>query len=295
MMVLAFREFPAENIVALFDEPAGSDGEVHDINAPRNAPAKNPAAHLDKIYFHSNLDSMEVLADTTVSVAHALVPATSNGDTGSSGSNGSGTANQEGQPKYLASSINRTLYTHNLGYPPHCFALVDGKVLWPGMPVQTFAGGRGRYCSLYVTPTIVGLREWTSMSATDLPAISKDYRLLIIKQPPASPTDGKLFYLNPETGIVKVGRGRFSSDRRYLQVVPGGTPWSFPGGRMLDLKNGAPRFLMPDGTIYEPVPATARARMVVQYATGTYTGAWGALMNYNGSFVLPAQIKVQAP
>lgn len=293
--MLAFREFPEVGVVALFDEPAGSGGDVTDIDAPRNAPAKTPAAHLDKIYFHSSLDSMEVLVDTTVAVNHALVAAASNGDVGQTAADGTATASQGSPPKWLASAVNRTLYTHNLGYLPHAFVVVDGKVLWPGMPVQTFAGGRGRYCSLYVTSSIIGLREWTSMSATDLPAISKSYRILVIKRPPAAPTDGKLIDFDPASGIVKMGRGKFSSDRRYLQVVPGGTPFSLPGGRMLDVKNGAPRFVMPDGTLYEPVPATARARMIVNYATGTYTGAWGDYMNYTGALALPAQIAVQAP
>lgn len=261
----------------MYDEAAGG-GAANDPNSARNAPLNNPVAHLDKIYFHSDLDYMEVHDESDVLINHALV-STTGGPVGGSIQWG-----------WNTSAVDHLLYTHGLGYAPFALVSVGANIIWPGMPVQTDAGGGGggRYCSIYTTTTGVYLREFASIGNAALPAISLTYKVLTFKNPTAG-SGVQLIDWNPGTGVFKAGKGKFDSSRKYLQVVPGGSPLGLSYGRTIDLKNGAVRAVRPDGTYYDPVPATLFGYLV----GGTDTP--GAYMNYNGSFTGPGAIQVQAP
>jgi hypothetical protein len=85
---------------------------------------------------------------------------------------------------------------------------------------------------------------------------------------------------------------RFDSSRRYLQVVPGGSPLGLSLGRTIDLNNGAPRAVRPDGTTFDPVPATLTTRIQGNYQPAP---AYGASLAYGGSYAGPETVQVQAP
>lgn len=289
----------ASGHVALFDEAAGG-GAFNDVNAARNAPLKTPASHLDKLYFHTALDNLEVSSDTTVTISHASVAGSSSGGiSGGAGasSGGGGNANND-TVRFGASSADHLLVTHGLGYFPDFMVVQSGNGLFGGMPVQTQADGRGRYATAYATATEIRLYEWTSVSAATLAAISLDYRVIVFRQQRAA-SGNKLIDFNGTTGITEMGKDRFKTDRAYLQVVPGGTPFSLAYGRQMDLDVGAPRFVRPDGTAFDPVPSTQKARLSATYGTGpsmgTWTGAYGASMAYAGGYTGATQVLVQAP
>ena len=293
-MITSFKMFASHGIVALYDEAPGG-GDPEDINSLRNRPALNPAAWLDHVYFHSALDNMEVASETVVSINHASAGgATTGGVSGSSGVGG-GSSQNAANLKYKATSAEHVLVTHGLGYVPDVMVLMDGDLV-TGAPVQTQPDGRGRYCTVYADTNVVGLREWTSVSNLALPAITLDYRVIVMRRQPAA-SGNKIAEFNPDTGELSLARNRFRSKRRYLQVVPGGSPFGIPYGKTLELRNGAPRFVNPDGTYLEPVPASLQARWRCTYSNGSsvYTGAYGASMAYNGTFDGPEQILVQAP
>lgn len=279
-MSWARREFPAQGVVAIFDEP-NQTGEVWGFNAPRNAPAKFPEQHLDKVYYHSNLDLLEVAASASVTINHPQVGAAS----GSSSTTGQDLIFGWGgaEADHLLLDISGLVLTRE----PWVLVAAGDNILWPGAPVQTASGGRARYVTAYSTLTQVRVFETASRTSNPLPAAAITYSVLVFTDPPAAITN-KLKSFDPVTGEYQMGFGRFSSLFRYLQVAPGGSPLGLSTGRNIDLDKGAPRFARPDGTTYDPVPPL---RVTI---TGG-TGAYGPAINYGGTFAGSEAVQVQAP
>jgi hypothetical protein len=281
-MPIAFRGNITAGEVALFDEP-NQTGSVFDIDAARNAPLKTPASNLDKVYFHSALDYMEVLSETTKTINHAAV-------------SGAAADPDAAVPmNFNKAQATHTLVTFSpaLSYVPDVLIVIDDNVMQPGMPIQS-SGNNMRYAMPEVSTSAVKISEWSIVGTSGLSAVSRTYKIIVLKRPPDA--SGKvLFDFDASTGIVTMGLDKFDSSRRYLQVVPGGSPFGITYGPSIDLNNGAPRSVDPDGTIQEPVPDTAKFRWRVEHRFGTYTGSYGASMNYKGSFAGSPAILVQAP
>lgn len=283
-MSVVMMNDPATGRFAIYDEAPGG-GDPSDPNSLCNRPLNNPASWLDLIYFHTDLDYMEVInGPTTVTVNHAAVspaaspPATATINFGL----GNGVA-------------DTLLLTHNLGYIPQAMVIVNGNVVWPGMPVQVDGSGGSRFVSFYVTTTQVRLYEYSSTGNSTLAATSLDYTVIVFKQPPV-PSGNILFDFDTVTGVVQMGKGKFNSLRRYLQVVPGGSPFGVSLGRTIDLSNGAIRAWRPDGNYYEPVPVGLVAYIPRPRAPGGFYGSsYGNDMSYNGSYGNPGAIQVQVP
>ena len=255
---------PVSGKVALFDEN-GTSGDPMDPMAARNAPLQNPAAHLDKVYFHSDLDYMEVShGPTLANVSHALV----------------------------AAVTTHTLLTHSLGYVPNFLVILAGDIVYPGQPVQVLSDGRQRRVVAYADSTTIKLREWAVQTNASMAAVNLAYTVVVFRAPPV-PSGTILYDWDPATGIVQMARGKFRSDRRYLQVVPGGSPYGFSLGRTIDLKNGAPRYVDPDGSIFEPIPSDFALK--VRMSDEPNDAPYGPPMAYNGSFAGSASVLVQVP
>lgn len=282
-MAIVKMNDPATGRTALFVEPVEM-GDPEDPNSVRNYPLNNPATSLQYLYFHSDFDYLEVaLGPTNVVIPHAAIAA---------GSPPAGATVGFGWNGFTA---NHLLLTHGLGYVPRVLIIVNGNTLWPGMPVQT-GGGSTRFASFYVTATEVRLVEFSSAGPGGLAAANITYTVIVLSDPPAA-TGNILFDFDPVTGIVEMGRRKFKSDRRYLQVVPGGSPFGISyGGKTIDLNNGAMRAFRPDGTYYEPVPAGLQLGLAQYDLYGTYYGiSYGASMGYGGGYGGPGNIQVQAP
>mgnify|MGYP003558016244 CR=1 FL=1 len=294
-----FMTDPASGHCALFDEAAGG-GDFDDINAARNAPLKTPTSNLASLYFHTALDNLEVLSDTTVSISHSLVSGSSSGGiSGGSGATSGGGGNQQNDTLRMgATSADHLLLTHSLGYVPDFMVVQGDNTLFGGMPVQTQSDGRGRYATAYATSTAIRLYEWASVSASNLAAISLAYRVIVFRAQ-RSASGVALIDFDPATGIAKMGKDRFSTDRAYLQVVPGGSPFSLAYGRQMDFDRGAPRFSKPDGTAFDPVPSTQKGKLAATYGSGPAMGVWagtyGSSMAYAGGYGGATEILVQAP
>lgn len=281
-MAVVFMTDPDTGRCALYDEN-GTTGNADDPNSTRNAPLNNPATHLDKIYFHSDFDYMEVSHGPTVATINHSAVSASGVPAGATIAFGWGTA-----------SADHLLLTHSLGYVPQAMVIYDGNLLWPGMPVQVDGSGGSRFVSFYVTTTAVRLYETASTGAGTLSSVSRDYTVLVFKAPPA-PSGDVLMDFDPGTGSLSMGKGKFDSLRRYLQVVAGGSPFGIAKGRTIDLNNGAPRAVRPDGTVVDTVPAS----LAIALSRTSFSTNWGAVyggdMNYLGSYAGPGSILVQAP
>ncbi len=285
----AFMTDPATGNVGLYDEPVGT-GDPADPDSARNAPLNNPAANLAHLYWHILLDTMEVVSDTVVSINHSAIDAAAGSLAGDNVVASDFDAN--------GNLLDWDIGTHGLGYEPLVLIAVGQAMITPGYLVQVpgSVNGSARYVSPYVTVNKVFLREFQSRGATGLAGVAIDYRVLVFKRQPAADGTGQLIDWNPTTGELRLGEGRFSNKRRYLQVVPGGTPFGLVYGRTIDLKNGAYRLARADGSTYDPVPATTKTGVWFgsgQFATDTLT--YGNSMAYDGAWTPGEILEVQAP
>lgn len=279
-MAVVFMTDPVTGRCALYEEPSGS-GAADNPYSARNAPLNNPASNLAYLYFHSDYDPMEVVSGpTVVGINHATIAA---------GTGPGGAVSVNNGRVYGGYSADHLLLTHGLGYVPDFFLLSGSNVIHPGFPIQyDSADGRARQVTAYATTTQIRLYEVGVQTSTALAGLTVNYTVLVLKAPPA-PTGDVLLDFNPSTGVVKMARDKFSSDRRYLQIVAGGSPFGLPLGRTIDLANGTFRSVSPDGTIRDVVPSTFR----VSFGSGTPT--YGPNGNYNGAFTGDPSILVQAP
>ncbi len=279
-----FMADPTLGHCAIFDEAAGG-GDPEDVNSLCNRPLADPETWLGSVYFHSAFDYLEVAFDTTVTVSHGVI---------GSGTDalGSGAATQSVYD-LDATVVDHDVLTHSLGYEPLVIVGFGDDVLAPGYPVQVpgTVNGSVRYVAPYVTSDKVFLREFRSRGSAGLSTISLDYRVVVFRQPPV-PSGNNLIDFDPGTGTLTMGFERFDSSRSYLQVVPGGSPLGLATGRTMDAKNGAPRFVAPDGTSYDPVPSTVKMG-IKSSLEGAIT--YGSSMNYTGTFAGGGAVLVQAP
>lgn len=269
-MAKVFMTDPNTGKCALYDEPVDT-GDPKNPNSARNAPLNNPSSNLQYLYFHSDYDPLEAFsAPQTVSINHVNMPAVSS----SSG---------DFQPGQYYGNFTRDhlLLTHNLGYVPDFFVIRDGDTVFPGFPVQyTASVGLARYVTPYATNTEIRLYEFGVQSDVALPAVTIPYSVLIIKRPP-EPSGNILLDFNPISGVVQMARGKFNSERRYLQISESSSAFGIPLDRTIDLNNGAFRAVSPSGNVNEPIPSTPTIQL---RRFDTFGFVQGNSASYEGSF-----------
>lgn len=261
-----FRNAPT--VAAVFDE-AGGGGDIEDINAPCNAPAKNPGANLSRVTWHIDFFQYEIAAKATKSINHASLAGRTEyfGVSGSGGLiNGSTTPPASGisvQVRGQVRTTTITLLTHNLGYVPLFMVAYDGHSLPNGMIVQT-QSSRGRMVSAFATSSIIGLREVAWSSQNTLAAVTRSYEVMCFRNPQAVP--GSPLMALSGTRLV-IGGGKVDTSKQYLRRTRSGES-SFD---------------------FDRAPTTAFANGGVRVVTG------GAVIDdelYDGSFAGPSYIPV---
>lgn len=214
---------------------------MFDLNAPRNAPAKNPEQHLDRITFHSSFFQYEVAAGpVSVGITHSVLP-TKTTVIGLSGEGGSW-----GLPR--APSISVTIYgadrnsdillfTHNLGYVPRFMVSLSGRRVTDGHIIQNASDHRRRV-SVWASSTGIYLRESCTTGQADCPAITLTYRVMVFRESRAEPVK-RLFSGGPSQPLV-LAKGVIDSSKKYLRRTGAGdTSFAQNLGRTLDCNNGA--------------------------------------------------------
>lgn len=223
--------FKAQNIVAAYTEAPG-DGNVEDINALRNAPAKTPAQHLDKVAFHSSFYLYERAFDLAVTVHHAAIP--------------TGVVTWDAWPgvptgfQVLGRVVetSHVLLNHGLGYTPLVMVALGGAVLVCGTIVQTSTAGT-RFVSVYADNQFVGLGEAGYANEVDVPAVSLIYRVVVFKTPQPDPSEA-LF--SGDATRFQVGRKIVDSTKPYLKrVPPSASDLDMDMDRTVDISNGGSR------------------------------------------------------
>lgn len=241
---MPLRGFKDHGIVACFDEAPGG-GAIFDINAARNAPAKTPADHLDKLIWHSALYQYEIAAGPVdVTISHTALAtkdtwhtvSTGGYDFGGSAPVGS-TIGFRNRGDVRVSDI--LLYTHGLGYIPKFMVALDGRRVPDGFIIQVDTNGGHRRVSMFATTTGIYLRESAISTDINLVAVSKTYRVMVFRT--RAPDPAKALW-SGSGAAMQLARGIIDTTRRYLRRTGAGdTPFALNLGRTIDIKNGGSR------------------------------------------------------
>lgn len=236
------RGFPLQGVVACFDEP-NQTGDWRDIDAPRNAPAKDPGAYLSSVYWHSEFFQYELAMPTqTVDVNHPALAGRTISWGFSPVFDASGGYVTSGMGFRVPGSVvvqDHVLVQHDLGYPPLAFVAYEGRMLMSGVAVQVASGGRNRFVAPYVTSSVVGIREVRNSSESTLVAVTKSYQVMVFRTPAVS---AGLPLFSGDGDEVIFGRGKVNTANTYARKVgAGATPFSMDQDRTVDLNNGRSR------------------------------------------------------
>lgn len=243
--------------VACFDEP-NQIGDIFDINAPRNAPAKDPAANLTALSWHSDLFQYEVDTEFSVTINHSALGVT----TYRIGSAGGGLPGGTPPAVYLdvygdvrVTDIN--LGAHTAGASPIFMVALDGRMLPSGHLIQQDTTDTGRFVAPWVSASNVFLRE-TAMSGTNaLAGTSRTYRVMVFRTRAKDPS--KPLLAGDESGL-QLARGIIDSSRKYAkQVAVGESPYAINLGPTIDCANGGVRTATGGLTFSEALYAGAMA------------------------------------
>jgi hypothetical protein len=225
----------------IFEEAPGG-GDPLDPASPMNRPVLSPLSWLGNLYFHSALDYYGVAAyDPSISVTHpqiAGIVRSAGGGTGS-GSSPVSLAGQSGQSDHL-------LLQHNLGYVPDFYAIIGGRLIPGGIPVQRQDDFRVRWASVYATTTQIRVRSFGYSSGSALAAIAVSYGVIVFRD--HAPIAGEDM-LRIAPGDVVFGRGLFRSGEPHLRATGGGgSAFAVATGPTARVRNGGLRAWLPDGS-----------------------------------------------
>lgn len=231
-MARKLKGFAAAGVVAGFSE-TGEVGEWNDINAPRNAPAKSPLQHLDKVALHSSFYLYEVAYDGLITVNHAAIPS----DTVFQGFTSVGLVPLGITWRGRVQEASHVLVNHGLPYTPLCMVSYDGAMIVSGTIVQTEFRGT-RFISLKADGTSVGLGECGYANEESLPGVSRTYRVVIFKTP--APDAGSALFSGGSAGF-QIGRGMVDSSARFLRAADSSSNLDMDLDRTIDIGTGGAR------------------------------------------------------
>lgn len=243
---MPIRGFINADLVACYTEAPGG-GDTFDLAAPRNRPALDPGAWLELVQWHIDFFQYELAFPIVdVVINHPALAGNSKywgpGTQYFLGGAGSYTSNIQYMVPGQTTSSEYTLFNHDLGYVPLAFVAYAGRILMPGVAVQVASEGRSRFVSAFVTSTTVGLREVYNSSYSALPAVTRDYQVVVFRVPEV---DAQRALFGNEGGDVVIGRGKIDTSRRYFKrgVAPGDSAFDIDRGPTVDIRRGRSRIV----------------------------------------------------
>lgn len=238
-MVYVKQNDPATGRVAVFDE-VDTVSDPRDPNSSRNAPLNNPVAYLNRIRFHNEFDYYQVHSITDVTVNHAAVAGV--------------TVTVSATPPFARNGqivkSNLVLLNHGLPYRPSFMVASGGTLIGQASKIQVDGTWASRRVSPFATDTQIGMLDYGVSSNTDLPAMSKTYRVVVFKRPEA--TSPWMEHIDPDAGIFILGYGKWNGSLRQLRTTLSGdaSPFDIPLGRTSDIRGGFSRTVLADGSTY---------------------------------------------
>lgn len=226
---------------AIWEKPASGDAM---------APFNDPTEHMAEVYFHSDLQYLaKLLEDASVTINHtSLAGVTGSGISGAPASGGSTSGSSQPISDGDIRATDWTLYTHNLGYVPLYMVMYGQEIVSGATLVQEESNWRRRIVSSFATTSIIGLREMAFSSDDTLSAASRNYRVLVFRDPAPDPAKG-LLKLSPAE--VYFGQGKVDSGDALIRRVRVGDTQTFylPVTETVDVWNGAVRAVSPAGAV----------------------------------------------
>lgn len=225
---------------AIYDEAPGG-GDPTDPNSLMNRPVISPTSWLSYLYFHSDLNYYGVVASTLgTTITH---PAIGGGQRQAGGGTGEVSAIVYFQGLPLAT--DDVLLTHNLGYVPNFYGIVNGNLMPNGTIIQQVPGVGSRFTSMYATTTQIRVYSFGYSSLSTLAAISVNYGAIVFRN--AAPISTERM-LDIQPGRAVFGQGKFISNQPHLRVTGSGdTQFSIATDRTAGIRNGGVRTWLPTG------------------------------------------------
>lgn len=128
------------------------------------------------------------------------------------------------------------LYSHGLGYEPKIMLAYGGRVLPSGYMIQNDGSGLNRTIAPWASSSTVYLREVAISSASTLGAVSRDYKLIVLRNAAPNPA---LPAMSGDGVDIQIGRGLIDSTKSYLRKVGvGDSPFSLDNDYGIDDNNG---------------------------------------------------------
>lgn len=209
----------------------GMTGKVA-IYDPANPNAfTDPRNNLGSVYFHSDLDYVGVAAIIDVSVNH---PFRAKG--------GSNARHTYLTPNPASGAVNSL--THNLGYVPHALVFVGNDMLPANSQIQ-HVGSSFRTVAIEVTTTQVRVFETAWVYQHDLPAITKNYKIVLFTQKLGS-SGNQTLRIEPSQFIAS--RGKLNTAYNYLRRSLTSPMFWFSKGKTADVANGSFKIVTANGS-----------------------------------------------
>ena len=231
--------------MTLVTRVAGGKAAVYEkpVSGDPLAPFGDPGAHLDLVFFHSDLDFYRVHSGPTdVTVTLPTVAAASH----------TVPANPSLIVRGQVQIDDLLLVTHDLGYVPNYFIISNNGELISGDMVQQVDdanGYRGRYLGHWADTSGVYLRSFGVSSAANLNSMSFDCTVVVFAE--GAPSGDVVIDFDTITGRLTMGKGMFDSDQVLLraQGQAGDSPYDIQLGQSIDIDDGRSRVARANGTI----------------------------------------------
>lgn len=171
--VLWAGKLGSRGVVSIFSNPVGQTGS--------NSPLNNPLGHLERVYFDTRFNYLNIIAETEFSKLYRFVDVNRQ-STGKKGKS-SREVPIEGQETVK-------IYDHGLGFTPGCMLYdLDTNVALSGnVFVQNIENTSFRLLYLLADENSFYIKEKYFVRLSPLPAITKKYRLLVFNNPATVPS-----------------------------------------------------------------------------------------------------------
>lgn len=170
--VLWAGQLGSRGVVSIFSNPDGQTGS--------NGPLNSPLTYLDRVYFDTRFNYLNIIAEADFSRLYNFVDVNRQ----SSGKKGKSSS----EVPIEGSNITK-IYDHGLGYVPGCilYDLDTNDALSGNVFVQNIDNTSFRLLYLLADENSFYIREKYFVRLKPLPSITKKYRLLVFNNPAEVP------------------------------------------------------------------------------------------------------------
>lgn len=192
---------------------------IYDSAVP--AALTSPADNIRKVFFHSDLDYLEIGYESSFSITF---PARTGSD-------------------WTEDSTTHHTVSHGLGVIPYGVFLAGGEQLSTLEPVQ-LTGTYERHVALGLSSTQYWIQESWYQKAS-MPAITISFDVYLLRDAPSTTMAKRLSFTSER---LLMGGGKFDTERAYLRETASAPAFWMTAGRTIDTDYSGIRHKRPNGT-----------------------------------------------